>query len=146
MFRTMYGPHVKVSLSDFDPSMTQQSMLEECDINNIIARIMRGDLTAPVNRFEPRYGDYADYEADYHEAMNLVLEAQASFDKLPAKMRDRFHNDPAALLKFLENPDNRDEAISLGIIDAPPPSVAPASGAGAAISEPAATTPAAGTA
>jgi len=44
---------------------------------------------------------------------------------LPAKVRDRFGQDPAEFLAFLSNPENADEARRLGILKpqeaAPPP-------------------------
>ena len=38
---------------------------------------------------------------------------------LPADLRKRFSNDPGQLLSFLENEDNRAEAIKLGLVNAP---------------------------
>jgi len=39
---------------------------------------------------------------------------------LPAQLRVRFDHDPVKLLEFLENDQNRDEAIQLGLIDGQP--------------------------
>ena len=39
---------------------------------------------------------------------------------LPAKIRARFDHDPNALLQFLNDPINRDEAIEIGLIDGEP--------------------------
>jgi hypothetical protein len=39
---------------------------------------------------------------------------------LPAKIRARFDHDPNALLQFLQNDQNRDEAIQIGLIDGKP--------------------------
>lgn len=39
---------------------------------------------------------------------------------LPAELRKRFRNDPGMLLAFLEDPQNRAEAESLGLVDRMP--------------------------
>ena len=62
-------------------------------------------------------GSYDDFigSPEYHDAMNQILDAQASFEALPAKIRARFGNDPAAFLDFAQNPDNSDELIRMGL-------------------------------
>jgi len=45
-----------------------------------------------------------------------VMKIGQSFRELPAEIRNRFRNDPEELLRFTENPQNRDEAIKLGLI------------------------------
>ena len=42
------------------------------------------------------------------------------FMALPAQLRVRFDHDPVKLLEFLENDQNRNEAIQLGLIDGQP--------------------------
>lgn len=102
-------------LECLDPSMAQQQFREECDINTIMERFGRtGELIAPIRM--PQYGDF-DGVNDYHSAMNAIVEAQASFDQLPAKVRARFSNDPAEFLEFCFNEENRDEAIRLGLLE-----------------------------
>lgn len=132
-FARQYGPpQTHHALDNFEETLTQQSAVEDADINNIIKRIMRGELYDNFNKYEPHYGDYSDFASDYHAALNLVLQAQESFAELPAAIRDRFDNDPEAFLRFMDDPDNLDEAIELGIVerredvavpsdDAPPP-------------------------
>ncbi len=39
---------------------------------------------------------------------------------LPAKIRARFDHDPNALLQFLQDETNRNEAIEIGLIDGEP--------------------------
>jgi hypothetical protein len=36
---------------------------------------------------------------------------------LPADLRARFSNNPEELINFLDNPENKDEAIRLGLLD-----------------------------
>lgn len=99
----------------FDPEedRAQQQFKDESDVNVIVGRVLRGE---PVPVVEARHGDFVGVP-DYHTAMTLLVEAQHSFDALPAKLRRRFGNDPGALLDFLGDVDNFDEAVSLGLVE-----------------------------
>jgi len=101
-----------------DPSLAQQHMKDECDINVIVERFgVTGELpTAPVS---PQFGDFSGI-SDYHTAINAVRASEEAFMALPAKIRARFDHDPNALLQFLNDPINRDEAIEIGLIDGEP--------------------------
>lgn len=99
-----------------DPSMTFQDFKEECDINSIIENYTRcGAIDAPLKNVT--YGDW-DSSLTYMDAMNRIVKAREDFDALPAKVRDRFQNDPQNLLEFLSHDENRDEAEKLGLITA----------------------------
>jgi len=101
-----------------DPSKAQQHMKDECDINVIVERFgVTGQI--PVTPIEPSYGDFSGV-GDYHTALNKIKAADAAFMALPAKLRAKFDHDPNALLNFLENEQNRGEAIELGLIDGEP--------------------------
>jgi len=100
-----------------DPSLTQQHQKQDADINTIVARFgLTGEL--PFADRQPRYGDFTAV-TDYHSAMNAVAEAKEDFMSLPADLRARFNNDPAALIDFLAVDANRDEAIKLGLVNPP---------------------------
>jgi phage internal scaffolding protein len=101
-----------------DPSLAQQHMKDECDINVIIERFgVTGELpNAPVS---PQYGDFSGV-TDYHSALNIINATMDDFMALPAKLRVRFDHDPVKLLEFLQNDQNRDEAMQLGLIDGQP--------------------------
>lgn len=119
----------RTSISFVDsPSLTKQSFKEECDINNILKRWRKtGELTHLATR-QPSYGDFTNAD-DYLSATLKVHAAQADFDSLSARIRERMKNDPAELLAFLADPANEAEGIELGLIPkpaskaAPPPSV-----------------------
>ncbi|ETR80120.1 hypothetical protein [Chlamydia pneumoniae] len=51
---------------------------------------------------------------DYSEALNVVIEPQEQFESLPAKLRERFGNDPVVMLDFLSREENFEEAKKLG--------------------------------
>lgn len=102
-----------------EKSMTQQEFAEETDINYIAERYgLNG--TIPQVLELPRYGDFTGL-FDYQSAQNAVIEGKRQFMTLPAKVRARFQNDPQQLLTFLEDPENREEAIAIGLVEKPGP-------------------------
>ena len=94
---------------------TQQSQKDETDINKVIRRYTRTGTIERVSKFEAKFGDATG--GDFRDALELVTNAKESFYELPSNIRKRFDNDPGKLLAFMEDPLNRDEAITLGIID-----------------------------
>lgn len=110
------------------PSQTLQSFKDDADINCIIARFENTgvlvDPTLPVSR-TPQFGDYSDMP-DYQTAQNVIIAAKNAFDSLSSKIRERFHNDPAAYFDFVrslkEGSEEYVEALNLGIIDKRPDS------------------------
>lgn len=103
---------------DPDEGMAQQQFAEECDINTIVKRFgLTGQL--PTNFNPPVSGDFTGIN-DFHSAMNQVRSAQEEFMKLDGQLRYRFNNDPQRLMEFLEDSNNRDEALKLGLIQKPP--------------------------
>ena len=102
---------------DPDEGMTQQQFADECDINKIVERFgLTGQL--PENLRMPVSGDFTGV-TDFHSAMNIVRLAEEEFMRVPAKVRERFGNDPGALMAFLDDPGNRDEAVKLGLVNPP---------------------------
>lgn len=117
---TRYNCPPKVQEFNSAPSLTQQQFKEEADINNIIASYnTTGLLTNPLvaSARQPMFGDFSNLPEDYMQVQNQLLEAQANFMDLPAKIRQRFNNNPAELIAFLQNPDNFDEAVELGLME-----------------------------
>jgi len=99
-------------LSCGDPSRTQQQFSEECDINTIVRRFgVTGQV--PTTLRAPLQGDF--HVMDYHGAMNALVAASESFEKLPADVRYRFRNDPGLFVEFCSDEANRDEATKLGL-------------------------------
>lgn len=98
------------------PSLTHQSFKDECDIGNIMKRYLRTGVLTHLTSLQARYGDLSNLP-DYHTALNTVIQAQDSFDALPAVIRARFFNDPGQFMDFVSNPENRDEMVKLGMIE-----------------------------
>jgi len=100
-----------------EPSLTQQHFKDETDINNILRQFNITGLL-PEAPLSPRYGDFSGI-GDYQSALNAVIAAEDEFMALPAEIRARFENDPAQLIDFLGNENNRSEAEKLGLLDVP---------------------------
>lgn len=79
-----------------------------------MAKYQRTGLIDFVNRRQAHYSDVRG--ADFQQALNVVANAQELFSELPSSWRKRFDNDPAVFLEFVNNPDNRQEALKLGLI------------------------------
>lgn len=106
---------LRVISANNQPSMTIQSEKDFCDINKIVSRFKTTGLMTNLAKGLPQQGDFTQV-TDYHSALNQVIAAQDAFMALPAAVRKRFANDPGQLLSFVEDPQNRAEAIQLGLI------------------------------
>ena len=104
-----------------EPTLTQQHYKDESDINNILRQFNITGLL-PESPLSPRYGDFTGI-SDYHSALNAVIAAESEFEGLPAQIRARFNNNPEELINFLENDQNYDEAVKLGLVNQPEASV-----------------------
>lgn len=97
-----------------DVSLAVQDQRDEVDINTIVRRFgLTGQL--PDNVSAPTYGDFTGVH-DYHSAMNAVAKANEAFEEMPAEVRARFQNDPAAFVAFCSDDKNREEAVKLGLV------------------------------
>lgn len=101
-----------------DKSLTNQADMEAADINKIMARYEKtGVLVDPlVGERKPTYGDFTHVKS-YHETLGAIRRAEQAFNLLPAGVRNRFYNDPQQLIDFLEDPENDEEAVKLGLKD-----------------------------
>lgn len=81
-----------------DPSLAQQHMRDDCDINTIVDRYLKQGVV-PQIPLPPQQEEFAEI-FDFQTAMNTIAAAQQSFSKLDAKIRKRFGNDPAEFVAF----------------------------------------------
>jgi phage internal scaffolding protein len=98
--RNAYSREPGPTIEFTGPSMTKQSFKASCDINNILVKYQKTGVFDHVKQYEGQYFDAT--EADYHESMNTVVQAQQMFDDLPSKAREYFNNDPAKFLAFFD--------------------------------------------
>lgn len=115
-FRTAYDRDSVEGITFTEPTLAQQHFKDECDVNNILRKYEATGLVTHVANGTPSYGDFSSV-LEFQQAQNILIEAQDAFDSLPASLRKRFDNDPAVMLEFIENPDNREEAEKLGLLN-----------------------------
>lgn len=108
---------VPVTLSFSGLGRTKQAHKDECDVNKIVKRFEKTGVLAHVTAKQASYGDFSPI--DYREAIEVVMKAEEAFSQLPASVRRRFDNDPAAFLEAAENPAFRDEFEALGLLEKP---------------------------
>lgn len=131
-----YFPHERVYAELDSEVRTKQSFADETNINTIMLKWNRTGSIEHMNKRQGQYGDFSD-APDYHETFLRIQDANLAFDALPSEVRKRMHNDPGELMDFLADPENRDEAIELGLIDPPAPAPDPVPLAAAAAPTPA---------
>lgn len=81
-------------------SFVQQQFANEVDINTIVRRF---GLTKalPAGVTPGMYGDFTGIH-DYQSALELLERVDEGFMRLPAELRDRFQNDPARLVSYVD--------------------------------------------
>lgn len=90
------------------PTMTQQHMRDDCDINIIMRNYVKTGRLDHLNRSVAMYMD-APPQIDYREALEQVQYADDLFMELPASLRESFQNDPANYLTWLSNSGSIEE-------------------------------------
>lgn len=115
-FKINHIPKSSKGITFTEPSLTEQNHRQECEINCIVAKYKRtGILPDMFSRIrEGHYGDFSKVN-DYHHAMNQVAEASEAFYELPAEIRKKFDNDPAKMLDYVDDPNNYDACVEMGI-------------------------------
>lgn len=108
-FFTLYDEQPpKDSVLITQPSMTDQTYADECDIHHIIANFNTTGLVDSVGSHDPSTLQYGDTTLlpDYETACNLVANVNAEFAALPSSVRAEFANDPRQLLDALTSTDD----------------------------------------
>lgn len=105
-----------------------QDAIDECDINVIMKKYIKTGVLPPGVGIA-RYGDFSSAE-DFLDAQNTIIQAKQQFDALPSAVRARFQNSPTALLAFLGDRKNLEEARSLGLLKEEPVKAAQAATGG----------------
>lgn len=104
-------------------SLTQQNFAGEADINRMVDRHMKGPgrfgqpIGNPNASRQPFWGEVP--AESFHDMLNKVSDIQSAFRSLPSRLRNRFANSPYQLMRWVENPQNRKEAVKAGLIHDP---------------------------
>lgn len=114
----MYSKRRKVEINfDPDEGMTRQEFEAECNINNIMAKYQRTGVVDHITKHAPEYGDYDPI--DFQTALNTIKEGEEMFAELPSSARKYFDNDPATFMTFVQDPNNIDKLVELGLASKP---------------------------
>jgi len=105
--------------TDWGVSRTKQSEEPHCNINNIIKMFTK---TGELTHISRDLGEFRDISGvpDLAEALNIVADAKSSFMELPAEIRKLCDHDVGKFLPYIDNPDNFDKCVELGLL-APKP-------------------------
>jgi hypothetical protein len=101
-----------------DPGTTQQAPAEEQDINVIMKRFGVKDGSVIPYWPDPNamFGDFSEMPQDAVEAAEYIRRGEVAFMTLPATLRRKFDSG-AQLHNWLHNPENLDEAVTLGLLE-----------------------------
>lgn len=101
----------------------QQSFEPDTNINVVMDRYRRsGVISGPTGRSpqarRPMFDDFT--HTDFQSMLNTVMDVRSQFQTLPPRIRRRFFDDPVQLVRFVNDPANRSEALRLGLVEPTP--------------------------
>lgn len=106
------------------PSMTRQEFAQECDVNEIIRKNPNVGMVPPLPGVSPQYYDFTEMPSNLQDSLNLMMDAEEAFMRLPALARKEFDNDPLRFIEFASSRDNLPKMREWGLAD--PEKVEPA--------------------
>jgi phage internal scaffolding protein len=126
-------------------SKVRPEFKDEMDLNNILKKYQTRDIPEHLKR-QGVFADYSSY-TDLGQHLENIQSVQERFDMLPSSTREKFQNDPIQMLTFLQDANNDEESISLGLkpkinstLDASSQVAAPTQGVSPAEAQPQETT------
>lgn len=106
-------------VKDWGPSRTSQSEEAGANINNMVRRhnLKVNELTHVATTL----GEFRDISdlPDLQTAMNIVADANSAFQELPGEVRHLMDHNVGNFLPFIDDPENLDQCIELGLLPAP---------------------------
>lgn len=115
--------------------VTEQSHKAECDINTILKQYTRTGMLNHINASGAQFAELPD-QLDFQQALNTVMLAEAAFNDLPSKVRDRYSNSPSVFLSALSDPAQADFLREVGVLKPASQPASPTAVAAAASAEP----------
>jgi phage internal scaffolding protein len=94
--------------------ITEQWHKDACDINKIVEKHGYERIVGLAKDIELDFGEFSGM--DLKEMADIIRRSQEQFNELPPHIRKEFNNSPGELLDFMDNPDNRERAIELGLV------------------------------
>lgn len=130
-FKSHYSEKTHKGLVFLDPSLTQQSMAADADINNIMKKYIKTGVLPNMIKADPQYGDFSSVP-DLIEAHQIIAKAEEQFMALPSGVRKEFDNDPGNFLEFVHDPRNSDRLVKMGLTEPQKPAQKPLASEGQA--------------
>lgn len=106
-------------LECLDESLTQQHFTKDADINVLAERF--GLTGIPAFPLDPAAFRDTTADPDLRQILDQNIEARNYFNALPHKLRQRFHYSMGELWAFINDPENAEEAVRLGLLNRPTP-------------------------
>ena len=115
--RNKDGSHKRYTKAVIDCSnddiIVEQSHKDEVNINNIVKRHGIDMLQKIAAMQQPQWDN--NPSNDFQESMEIVTKAQQTFEQLSSDVRKKFNNNPAEFMDYVQNPENQNGLISLGL-------------------------------
>lgn len=107
-----FGKHGKPEERKYTPhGRTKQSQKKECDINLLLERNARSGALSHLDKYQPMYGDYSDYDFEHH--INMITGGQTIFEHLPAEVKREFHQSAQKFFEYVTDPENQERLPEL---------------------------------
>lgn len=103
-----------VAAFDEEDGMTQQHFKDDCDINKIVGKYLRGEDMSSYMRHAQYIDDASITSLTLVEAENIVAKSREAFAALPAQDRDFFANDPVNFVRYMEDPEHLEDSYTRG--------------------------------
>lgn len=81
-----------------------QSYAASCDMQQIVSRYMQGDVSV-LSRVQGMYADVTEFPSTPHEALDLMRQTEAIFDKLPKEVKEHYGQDVNRFIADFGSPD-----------------------------------------
>lgn len=109
----------RVGFTPTGPSKTQQNQKDNCDINKIYKHFQKyGVIPENVAVRTPKFQDNSMIPS-FQEAQNMMQEASAAFEKIPLEIRKLCDHNPAKVMDFIHDPQNKAYLEKYGMLAKP---------------------------
>jgi hypothetical protein len=98
-------------------SLTLQSQSKSATIQNIVKRCAKTGYL-PYSSKTPKFIDISGI-GDLQTIYNRQIEINNYFNNLDADVRSKFDNNFVKMVEFMQDPNNADECIKLGLFEKP---------------------------
>lgn len=104
------------------PTLTEQHTAHLTNLNWLIKKYTSDELAAYMAAREQYrqeiLGHDFSQEPDLQGSMNVVVQLKKNFNELPDNIREKFRS-PAEFYKFIDNPNNAQKMIDMGLLTKP---------------------------